>query len=292
MFGDHFRTWEEAMLGVKELLLAHAKSGVVVLTLTAGAAVSSTAQAADSGALVGNWKLVSWQVVVGNESQSPFGSHPIGYLLLTREGRAMALTTADARKPGESVAEWAALHKSMLAYSGKYRVEGDDFITTVDISWNEIWNGTEQRRHYRIEGDRLFIESAPAPSILYPGKTDFAESFGSERNRLVQAQVRPAAGAQCLLWDKLRRTQHEHMSSGLRSTPLSNTRCFGSSAMRTRRAAKRHVSGPFVPPRQLIFCHFTPTSIVSAEIGDISGIWCLRGLRAFSVGKIMVTSVG
>jgi len=173
MFGDHFRTWEEAMLGVKELLLAHAKSGVVVLTLTAGAAVSSTAQAADSGALVGNWKLVSWQVVVGNESQSPFGSHPIGYLLLTREGRAMALTTADARKPGESVAEWAALHKSMLAYSGKYRVEGDDFITTVDISWNEIWSGTEQRRHYRIEGDRLFIESAPAPSILYPGKTDF-----------------------------------------------------------------------------------------------------------------------
>ena len=67
----------------------------------------------------------------------------------------------------------AALHKSMLAYSGKYRVEGNDFITVVDASWNEEWNGTEQRRHFRIEGDRLFIESAPAPSILFPGKTDF-----------------------------------------------------------------------------------------------------------------------
>jgi hypothetical protein len=158
---------------MKELLLTHAKSGVVVLALTAGIAVSSAARAAESGALIGNWKLVSWQVVVGNETQNPFGSHPTGYLLLTREGRAMALTTADARKPGEGIAERAALHKSMLAYSGKYRIEGDDFITTVDISWNEIWNGTEQRRHYRIEGDRLFIESAPAPSILYPGKTDF-----------------------------------------------------------------------------------------------------------------------
>src|SRR5260370_38614410 len=115
MFGDHFRTWEEAMLGVKELLLAHAKSGVVVLTLTAGAAVSSTAQAADSGALVGNWKLVSWQVVVGNESQSPFGSHPIGYLLLTREGRAMALTTADARKRGGEGAGWARRRNALFA---------------------------------------------------------------------------------------------------------------------------------------------------------------------------------
>jgi Lipocalin-like domain len=88
-------------------------------------------------------------------------------------GGVMALTTAVDRRPGDGLAERAALQKSMLAYSGKYRVEGDDFITTVDISWNEIWNGTEQRRHYRIEGDRLFIDSAPAPSITNPGKTDF-----------------------------------------------------------------------------------------------------------------------
>jgi hypothetical protein len=158
---------------MKGLLLTSAKSGIAALALTTGIAVSSTVRAANSDALIGNWKIVSWQVVVGNETQNPFGSSPKGYLLLTREGRAMAINTADNRKPGDGVAERAALHKSMLAYSGKYRIEGDDFITTVDVSWNEIWNGTEQRRHYPIEGDRLFIESAPAPSILYPGKTDF-----------------------------------------------------------------------------------------------------------------------
>ena len=70
-------------------------------------------------------------------------------------------------------AERAALHKSMLAYTGKYRIEGNDLITIVDASWNEEWNGTEQRRHFRIEGNKLFIESAPASSILFPGKTDF-----------------------------------------------------------------------------------------------------------------------
>jgi hypothetical protein len=85
----------------------------------------------------------------------------------------MALTTADNRKGGMGDAERAALHKSMLAYTGKYRIEDSDFITVVDISWNEDWNGTEQRRHFRLEGDKLFIETAPAPSIVFPGKIDF-----------------------------------------------------------------------------------------------------------------------
>jgi len=130
--------------------------------------------AADSAALVGTWRLVSWQLIAENEApQNVFGAHPKGYLILTREGRSMALTTADDRKGGMGDPERAALHKSMLAYSGRYRIEGNDFITTVDVSWNEDWNGTEQRRHFTVEGDRLLIESAPAPSIVSPGKIDF-----------------------------------------------------------------------------------------------------------------------
>jgi Lipocalin-like domain len=137
-------------------------------------AVSSPVSAAEFEGLIGNWKLVSWQVIVENEApQDVFGRHPKGYLILTPEGRSIVVTTADYRKSGIGEAERAALHKSMLAYSGKYRVEGNDFITRVDVSWNEDWNGTEQRRHFRIEGDRLFIESEPAPSIVFAGKTDF-----------------------------------------------------------------------------------------------------------------------
>jgi hypothetical protein len=150
-----------------------AKSGIALLALVASVAISTPVNAADPSELIGNWKLVSWQVIAGNETQNPFGLHPKGCLIVTREGRAVAITTADNRKAGSTDAERAALQKSMLAYSGKYRLEGDDFITTVDISWNENWNGTEQRRHYRIEGDTLFIETAPAPSILAPGTTDF-----------------------------------------------------------------------------------------------------------------------
>ena len=125
-----------------------------------------------SNALIGNWKLVSWQVVVDGEPKDLFGPRPKGYLILTREGRSMAITTAEGRSAGESEAKRAALHASMLAYTGRYRVDGNEFVTLVDASWNEAWNGTEQRRRFRLEGDRLFIESAPAPSILFPGKVD------------------------------------------------------------------------------------------------------------------------
>jgi hypothetical protein len=137
-------------------------------------ALSSPALGTDVDNLTGTWKLISWQVIVDNEPpQNVFGAHPKGFLILTREGRIMVVTTAEDRRGGIRDAERAALHKSMLAYSGKYRVEGNDLITTVDVSWNEEWNGSEHRRHYRMEGDKLFIESAPAPSIVFPGKTDF-----------------------------------------------------------------------------------------------------------------------
>jgi hypothetical protein len=139
------------------------------------AVIIGTAAVADERhPLVGNWKLVSWQVVgEDGKPQDVFGTAPSGYLVITPEGRSIVLTTASGRKPGTDDTARAALQKSMLSYSGRYRVEGGDFITRVDISWNEEWNGTEQRRHYRIEGDRLFIETAPAPSMVSPGKTDF-----------------------------------------------------------------------------------------------------------------------
>ncbi len=65
--------------------------------------------------------------------------------------------------------------------SGRYRVEGQDFVTVVEVSWNEEWNGTEQRRHFRIDSKRLLIESEPGPSILFRVEESSAGSYGSAR---------------------------------------------------------------------------------------------------------------
>ena len=141
---------------------------VLVLSLCIVLALSPHSKvAADKHQLVGNWKLVSDQIIFDNGTpQALFGEHPKGYLILTPEGRMMALGTSDTRKPSANDGERAELWKSMFAYSGKYRIEGNDFVTIVDVSWNEEWNGTEQRRHYNLQGNTLTIETVPQPSSV------------------------------------------------------------------------------------------------------------------------------
>ena len=49
----------------------------------------------------------------------------------------------------------------MLAYSGRYRTEGNRITVKVDLAWDEAWIGTEQVRYCRIEGDELHMEAVP-----------------------------------------------------------------------------------------------------------------------------------
>ena len=38
----------------------------------------------------------------------------------------------------------------------------------MDVSWNPAWNGTDQVRFYKLDGDRLQVTSAWAPSVKLP----------------------------------------------------------------------------------------------------------------------------
>lgn len=71
--------------------------------------------------------------------------------------------TAEGRKVPQTDEDRTAAFCAMLAYSGNYHTEGDRIIIKVDIAWDESWNGTEQVRFYRVEGDTLHIEAAPQP---------------------------------------------------------------------------------------------------------------------------------
>lgn len=132
--------------------------------------LSTDILAADQNPLIGNWRLISNQIMIDNGAPLNLPNSR-GYLVLTVEGRMMTLTTWGERRFGSSDAEMGQLLRSMFAYSGKYRIEGSDFVATVDVSWIEAWNGTEQRRHYSIEGDRLTIISEPQPFLLDPTKS-------------------------------------------------------------------------------------------------------------------------
>ena len=123
--------------------------------------------------IVGTWKLVS----VMYEDQATraltpiMGDRPRGTQIATKDGRWLALATPTGRKVPETDDERAHAFRTMIAYSGRYRVEGSTITTKVEVAWNESWVGGQQVRHIRFEGDRLFIESPPMPHPNMFGKT-------------------------------------------------------------------------------------------------------------------------
>ena len=61
--------------------------------------------------------------------------------------------------------------------------------------------------------------------------------------------------------------------------------------MRTRTAANRALSRPFVPPRQLTVLHLAPASMSSAAVDRLSGTYRLRGRpRTLVVGQMSFTA--
>jgi Lipocalin-like domain len=120
--------------------------------------------------LVGLWKLVSFQTEIQatGERRDVYGKNPSGYWVYTPEGRMIGMIVGAGRKAGETDQDRAALHRTMIAYSGIYTVEGDKSTTKVDMSWNQAWVGTEQVRFFTISGDRVEFISAWAPSPNIP----------------------------------------------------------------------------------------------------------------------------
>jgi hypothetical protein len=130
---------------------------LVVLILLATAAQASFAE--DRAQVQGAWKLVSYDVEVqaSGEKFPPMGKNPTGYVIFTPEARVWFVLTGDGRKPAKTVEEKAALLDTLIAYTGKYRVEGNKWITSVEVAWNPEWVGTEQSRFFNVEGERLQV---------------------------------------------------------------------------------------------------------------------------------------
>ncbi len=129
----------------------------VILVLLAVAA--QPVLAGDRTPVQGAWKLVSYDVEVQatGEKFPPMGKHPAGYVVFTPEARVWFVLTGDGRRPGKTAEEKAALLDSLVAYTGTYRVEGDKWITKVEVAWNPEWVGTEQSRSFKVDGDRLQV---------------------------------------------------------------------------------------------------------------------------------------
>jgi hypothetical protein len=118
--------------------------------------------------LLGTWKLVA---AVREEFPSGtrtdfLGPNPTGYINYAPDGRMMVLNVGSGRrKPAGASAtaqEAEALFRSMTSYGGSYTIDGNEITHHVDISWNENWTGTEQKRIARFDGNRAYLSTPPS----------------------------------------------------------------------------------------------------------------------------------
>jgi hypothetical protein len=99
-------------------------------------------------ALVGVWRLVSWQnQAADGQVTYPMGTDAMGYLLYGADGR-FAL-------------------EGFVAYAGRYTFYGDRVIHHVELSLFPNWVGSDQERWVELAGDRLTLSASP---MLLAGK--------------------------------------------------------------------------------------------------------------------------
>jgi hypothetical protein len=138
---------------------ANLASGTLLIALLAAGCAStvSTERATAGGPLLGTWRLTSFEGEIQGASDKvyPMGRTPVGYLSFLPDGRMAVVITAEGRKAGTSDQERAVLYSTLVAYAGRFQVEGDKWVTAVDASANPSWVGTDQPRFFTIAGDTL-----------------------------------------------------------------------------------------------------------------------------------------
>src|SRR5579864_3414615 len=134
--------------------------------VAAGADQSVTQQ------FIGVWKLVSYELRAPSGALSyPLGNDPVGRITYDAEGRMSAqlmrrnppnFSNDDRRKATteEMVAAW----RGYVGYFGTYTVDekAGTVIHHVEAAWFPNFVGTEQVRHFKLQSDRLTLESDQA----------------------------------------------------------------------------------------------------------------------------------
>jgi len=118
---------------------------------------------------LGSWKLISWQIPgEGGEPRHPLGTDAQGLLVYAPDGYMFAALSASGRPRflggdplGGTAEECRDAMHSYHTYCGRYRLEGDAVIHTVEMCLFPNLVGQEQIRYFRFEGDRLLLSTPP-----------------------------------------------------------------------------------------------------------------------------------
>ena len=121
--------------------------------------------------LAGAWRLVSYEIErADGGSTQPLGPDPAG-LLVYGPAAGMSVQVMQRGRPTFAEPdprrgtphEITAAFCGYLAYAGRYEVHPDEgfVVHRIEIAWFPNWEGTEQKRFFRLAGDRLTLRSPP-----------------------------------------------------------------------------------------------------------------------------------
>jgi hypothetical protein len=119
--------------------------------------------------LVGTWKLVSVSSTTstGERIDAPYGPNPTGFLTYTGDGRVTALISFGGRRSlshgGGTLEEQAEAFKTFLAYTGQFKLNGNQVTHLVDVSSIQNYVGKELVRDVKFEGDQITLVTPPTP---------------------------------------------------------------------------------------------------------------------------------
>jgi hypothetical protein len=119
--------------------------------------------------LIGSWRLRRWILTdaAGTITQ-PMGPTPQGLLIYAADGWMSAMLATPGRDrfagadplggtPEEAHRAMASCH----AYCGRWRIEGESVVHTVELALYPNMVGTEQVRHFRFDGHHLALKTPP-----------------------------------------------------------------------------------------------------------------------------------
>jgi hypothetical protein len=119
--------------------------------------------------LLGSWKLVSWRISdTDGQWRYPLGPDAEGLLVYAPDGYMFAALMAAGRPDflgsdplAGSAYECLTAMRSYHTYCGRYRLEDDRVIHSVEMCLCPNLLGTEQVRYCRFEDDRLILSTPP-----------------------------------------------------------------------------------------------------------------------------------
>jgi hypothetical protein len=146
---------------------------VKVLAAVVWLALSASASA---DTIEGRWKLLVAEDLRadGTVARHPWGLRPVGSIVVDRGSCYVQIMSSDVpafSAAGTPVNEQmqAALLSTYIAYSGPCTVNAAEGSLTlkVEAAWRPNYVGTEQKRFFRIEGNKMFF--GPAPGSMRAG---------------------------------------------------------------------------------------------------------------------------